>query len=246
MLRKNFGGICAVDGVSFCVREGQLKGLIGPNGAGKTTIFNLVTGILRPSGGSIAFLGEQIAGMKPSVIASKGLARTFQNVQIFRGMTALENVMVGRHMKMRNGFWSAGLSTPRSRSEERSALERSMGELRFVGLEDHARRMASELPLGHQRLVEIARALAMEPRMILLDEPASGLNSRERASLADTILKVRDRGITILLVEHDMGIVMDICDEIVVLDQGKVIAEGAPREVQEDERVIAAYLGEEA
>ena len=244
-LVKQFGGLRAVSDVSFDVVPGQIKAMIGPNGAGKTTIFNVITGVDVSTEGEIAFRGERITGLKPHQIAARGLSRTFQNVQLFDHMSVLENVMVGRHTRTVSGMLSAALRLPKTRAEERAIREAAMERLVFVGLDRHAEDLAANLPFGQQRTLEFARALATEPELLLLDEPAAGLNSHEAALLADLILKIREQGVTVLLVEHDMELVMDISDEVVVLNYGEKIAEGKPEEVQNDERVIAAYLGEE-
>ncbi len=244
-LRREFGGLMAVFDVSFEVQTGEILAIIGPNGAGKTTTFNLISGVLPPTGGEIHFLGHLLNGLKPHVITSLGLARTFQSVRLFGNMTALENVMVGRHVKSRYGLLGAACRLPRARREEKMIREQAMKQLSRVGLEGKANDNALSLPFGQQRLLEIARALATEPRLLILDEPGSGLNRLEKEELDRLIRSIRDDGITVLLVEHDMQFVMDIADRIIVLDYGQKIAEGTPWEVQTNERVIAAYLGEE-
>ena len=243
-VEKSFGGVRALRGVSFEVERGQIKALIGPNGAGKTTLFHIVTGVEKPNSGEVYFKGERIDGKRPDQVVRMGIARTFQNVRPFAGMTALENVMAGRHRLTRSGPIRALLRTPSMRREEGRVREEAAKFLKFVGLEDEADREASDLPFGKQRLLELARALASEPELLLLDEPAAGLNTRETSELAELIRRIRKSGITVLLVEHDMELVMEVSDEVVVLEGGEKIAEGPPEAVQRDERVLRAYLGE--
>ena len=245
-LWKSFCGLRALESVDFTVTEQQIKSFIGPNGAGKTTLFNVLTGILPPTQGTFEFVGKALNGLKPHAIARLGISRTFQNLALFGNMTALENVMIGRHIRSTRGLFSAGLRLPGMRREESAIQEKAMEELRFMGLETRATAEATSLPIGEQRLLEIARALATQPRLLFLDEPAAGLNMRETAKLSETIRLIRDRGITVMLVEHDMSLVMEISDEVLVLNHGKKIAEGSPKEIQRNPEVIAAYLGEEA
>lgn len=244
-LGKRFGGLKAVDGVSFSLRAGAIKAVIGPNGAGKTTLFNLIAGMLAPTAGEIMFRGRAIQGMRPFRIAGLGIARTFQNIKMFAGMTALENVMVGRHVRSASGFLASMFRTSGCRREERAIRERSMELLEFVGIADCADTLATSLAFGQQRAVELARALALEPTLLLLDEPAAGLNIYETAEIGRLIARIRDLGITVLLVEHDMSLVMDISDEIVVLSFGQKIAEDVPTAIQQNPEVIKVYLGED-
>jgi ABC-type branched-subunit amino acid transport system ATPase component len=238
-----FGGLQAVERVSFAVPQGMVKAVIGPNGAGKTTLFHLVSGFLAPQQGRIVFRGDEIQGLPAHVIARRGVARTFQLVQLFEHLTVLENVMVGRHRLSRAGLLAGALQLPRTRAEEQDIRDRALKTLEFVGLADRAEQSAAILPLGLKRLLEIARALATDPTLLLLDEPASGLDAVETEKLKDMILALRERGLTILLVEHDMGLTMEVADEIAVLNYGKLIAEGPPRAIQKNPEVIAAYLG---
>jgi branched-chain amino acid transport system ATP-binding protein len=242
-ITKMFGGLTALDQVSFAVAEGSITGIIGPNGAGKTTLFNIVTGLYAQTSGEV-FLGEKnITFRKTEDLASLGLVRTFQNVELFGRMTVLENVMVGMHTGSRSGILSCAFKLPGHLREEKSIREKSMEWLRFTRLEDLADVAAENLPFGKGRLLEIARALAARPKIILMDEPAAGLNSRETLDLASLISKIRESGITVVLVEHDMDLVMDICEHIVVLNLGQKLAEGKPVEIQGNPEVIAAYLG---
>lgn len=244
-LEKSFGGVQALKGLSFKVPQGIIKAIIGPNGAGKTTLFNVITGILPPNGGAIALNGISIEGRKAREIARLGVSRTFQNVEVFGRMTVLENVMVGRHIQSRAGIISTGFRLPGMRREERQIRENAMQHLTFVGLENRATELAGNLPLGEQKLLEVARALATDPKMLLLDEPAGGLNTRETEGLAALIHRILEQGITVVLVEHDMNLVMDISDEILVMNFGEKIAEGTPKQIKDDPLVIKAYLGEE-
>ncbi len=245
-----FGGLRAVDHVNMHIDEGEIVALIGPNGAGKTTLFNCVTGVYTPSEGDITVSSSddkaiRTNGMKPNRITELGLARTFQNIRLFSTMTALENVMIGRHPKLHAGIFGAIFRDKKTRLEEKQIIEDSLAILRKLGLEKHANETASSLPYGDQRLLEIARAMATEPQLLLLDEPAAGMNPSETKELDDTIKRIRDEeGITILLIEHDMSLVMSLSERIYVLDYGKLIAEGSPEEVKADPAVIKAYLGE--
>lgn len=244
-LSRNFGGLQAVDEVSFCVADGSIKAIIGPNGAGKTTIFNLISGSLKPSTGVICYRNQEITGARPHQIAQHGILRTFQNIKLCGHMTVFENVMLGRHTRSKAGFLSSMLSLPWTRREEKSIEEHALSVLETLSITEVMNEEVSNLPFGTQRTVELGRALAAEPELMLLDEPASGLNIYETQSLAQIITRIREAGVTILLVEHDMSLVMDISDEIVVLNYGKKIAEGAPREVQQNREVISSYLGED-
>ncbi|MEW6387950.1 MAG: ABC transporter ATP-binding protein [Thermodesulfobacteriota bacterium] len=233
----------ALHRVTFGVPPGIIKAVIGPNGAGKTTLFNLITGFLKPDHGQIIYQGEEIQGQASYAVAERGIARTFQLVQLFDHMTVLENVMVGRHRLSRAGLLSGALRLPRTQKEEAAIRRKAEETLEFVGLADRAQQPAAILPLGLKRLLEIARALATEPELLLLDEPASGLDAIETERLGEMILNLKNKGLTILLVEHDMSLTMEVAEEIAVLNYGRLIAEGAPREVQKNPEVIAAYLG---
>jgi branched-chain amino acid transport system ATP-binding protein len=244
-VHKRFGGLHAVNDVSFSVAPGNIKAVIGPNGAGKTTLFNLIAGNLPVSDGTITFRGQEIQGRKPHRIARLGMARTFQNIKLFHGMTALECVMVGRHVQSRCGFFSGLFNLPTTWREERAVRARAMELLDFLQIGDLANVEATSLAFGQQRAVEMARALAAEPQLLLLDEPAAGLNIYETAEVARLITTIRDMGITVLLVEHDMSLVMDISDEIVVLSFGAKLAEDTPPNIQKNADVIKIYLGED-
>ncbi len=243
-VRKSFGGLTALANVSFSVSEGQIKSLIGPNGAGKTTLYNIVTGIHRITEGAVWFLGDRIDSLKPHVIARKGIARTFQNVELFENMSVIENVMMGCHVRTKAGLFGGAFRLRAAREEGRAIMDQSMELLDFVNLKERAHENSSALPFGLQRYLEIARALATEPKLLLLDEPASGLDPSESQALCDLILKIRESGITVLLVEHNMEVAMEISDEIVVLNYGTNIAEGTPRQIQNNSEVVSAYLGD--
>lgn len=244
-LSKRFGGLQAVNEVSFSVTAGSIKALIGPNGAGKTTLFNLISGVITPDSGVINFCGDQVQGFRPHQVATKGMARTFQHIRLFPKMSVLENIMVGRHIHSRAGFVAGMLSIPYTWSEEKHIREKAHEIMAFLDLESLADVEATSLSYGQQRNVELGRALACEPKLLLLDEPAAGLNMSETTELGALISRIRDTGITVLIVEHDMGLVMDISDEILVLSYGKKIADDTPLAVQSNSEVINVYLGED-
>jgi len=242
---KNFGGISALTDVSFKINEGEIFGLIGPNGAGKTTMFNIITNMFPPTSGEISFLGEKISGSKPHKITDKGICRTFQNIRLFSQMTVQENVLVGGHCRSKSGVFSSVFRTKSQRKEERDMHDTATDLLELVGLSGYEDVIAENLAYGQQRRLEIARALSSNPRLLLLDEPAAGMNETETENLFDLIKKVQKRGITVLLIEHDMPFVMKLCDRITVLNFGKKLAEGTPAEIQNNQDVIEAYLGSE-
>lgn len=240
---KSFGGLVAVNNVDFHINEGEIVSLIGPNGAGKTTFFNVVTGIYQPTSGEVKFLGEVLKKSKPSEITKLGIGRTFQNIRLFSSMTVLENVMAGQYCRTSSNLFATILKSPKLIKEEKEVEEKVMKILDFLELTHLKDEIAVSLPYGYQRRVEVARALATDPKLLLLDEPAAGMNTGEKVEMTNLIKKIRDKGYTILVIEHDMKLVMGISDRIYVLEYGNKIAEGVPKEIQRNEKVIAAYLG---